>query len=131
LTLSLGQSFFTPPNAPGGRHLWVVVSDPAQSDKVAIVNLSTRLSRGADQLDPPCVIAASEHPALSKKSIVRCEHARLADGKVLEKAVNRRALSPTKFASETLVAKLHRALGASKQTPIEVKELLRGQGYLT
>ena len=128
MSLALGEAFFTPESGPVRRHLWIIVSDPQRAPKVVIANLSTK---PPEDPDPAAAsIAPREHPAISDVSIVRPEKARIADAKELERLLSQRVLSPTKPASPILVEKIQQALGTSKQTVLEIKELLRAQGYL-
>lgn len=130
MTLDLGQSFFTPESSYVPRHLWIVVSNP-QADQVVIVNFSSwPTPRAATDPDPPCDVQAAEHPDLSKDSYVRCDKARLVQPQDLERLLGSKTLSPAKQAPPALVTKLQRALGESKETPTEIKTLLRAQGYI-
>lgn len=128
MSLALGEAFFTPESGPVPRHLWVIVSDPQKNSRVVIANLSTKPPADPDPTIVP--VAPGEHPAISQESIIRPDEARIADAKSLESLLSKRSLSPTQPASPELVRKIQRALGTSKLTKLEIKELLRAQGYL-
>ncbi len=125
--MKLGQCFFTPETDTVPRHLCVVATDPDLNPQVAFVNFST--VPGPDNPMPlDAEIRAKEHPALVKPvSFVRCELARVCLAQDLDRLLAARQLSPTKPAPPDLLAKVRRALLASRHTPIEVKDLLRAQ----
>jgi hypothetical protein len=129
--LKLGQCFFTPETDTVPRHLCVVVTDPDLSPQVAFVNFSTVPGPDNPML-PDAVIRAKEHPSLLKPvSFVRCELARVSLAQDLDRLLTVRQLSPTKPAPPELLAKVRRALLASRHTPIEVKDLLKAQQPVT
>lgn len=125
--MKLGQCFFTPESDTVLKHLWIVATDPDLNPRVAIVNVST--VPGPDNPTPSdAQIRAREHPALVKPvSFVRCEMAKVWLAQDLDQLLQARQLSPTKPAPPDLLAKVRRALLASRHTPIEVKDLLRAQ----
>ena len=123
-----GDCFFTPETASVPRHLWIILSDP-MGGRVVIANFST--VAGPDNPMPgDCQIAPKEHQAISRPSFVRCEEARIADGEHLTRLLAARMLARTRPATVDLLAKVRRALAASRHTPLEVKELLRIQGLI-
>jgi len=125
----LGDCFFTPQKDDVPRHLWIVVSDPTRSDRVAFVNVST--TPGPENPPPAgAQIAAREHPAVSRPSVIRCDEARTATIAELETLFATRQLSGTKPASPELVKKAQLALGGSQHTALGVKALLEAQGFV-
>jgi hypothetical protein len=128
--LTLGDCFFTPETERVRRHLWIVVSDPAKDPLVVIVNVSTKPSPGLAPDDPTCGVAAGEHQAVSRDCYVRCDEARLIEPAKLEQLFQAGKLTATQAASSKLILKIHAALGASRETPLEVKAMLRFQGLI-
>jgi hypothetical protein len=123
--LNLGQCFFTPATHVS-RHLCIVATKPDQSGRVAFVNFSS--VPGPGPIPPDAEIRAREHPALTKPlSYVRCEMARVCLAQELDRLLAIRQLSATKPAPPALLAKVRRALLASRHTPLEVKALLDAQ----
>jgi hypothetical protein len=126
VSLAQGDAFFTPEAGSVLRHLWVVVSDPAPNPhRVVIANFSTLPS---PKPDPPEVRAAcdgGEHPSLGHESFIRCDLARVASVEDLERLLRARQLAATKPAPAPLIQKVRLALLASKNTILEVKEILR------
>ena len=129
--MTLGDCFFTPETGKVRRHLWIVVSDAAKDASVAIVNVSTKSNPVTSAGDRSCDIAAGEHRSISRESYLRCEEARLVEGAKLDHLVRAGKLTPTHAASADLVAKTQAALGESRETRLEVKTLLRVQGFIT
>lgn len=126
MRLTQGQSFFSHAESGVGRHLWVIVSDPAKDSRVAIVNLSTQPTPGTSSRQ----VAAGEHPSVTRPSCVRYELARLTPAQKVSEGLAKRVLSSTKSAPPALVKKLQALLGESDRTKNEVKELLRAQGLI-
>jgi hypothetical protein len=128
LTPALGDCFFTPQKDDVPRHLWIVVTDPTRSDRVAFVNVSTM--PGPENPAPAgAQVAAQEHPAISRPSVIRCDQARTATIAELNTLFGKRLLIGTKPAPSELVKKAQTALGASQHTPLAVKALLEAQGF--
>lgn len=124
--LRVGQGYFTPdrPDLKVGRHPWFVISDPAQP-QIVIANLSTFREEYADL---GCVLSAPEHSSLSRRSLLRCDEARLAEAAAIEGLISSHFLSETQDATPQLLAKLRGALCGSPHTPNNVKALMISQG---
>lgn len=120
-----GFAFFNR-EAPGvPRHLWLVLSDPAQdAERVVIANLSTK--PGPDH--PGCIMAPGEHPGISRPSFLRCEHARIVPEAHLEALAGRGLIAPTQPGSDALLNRLRAALMASPHAPVGAKAILARQG---
>lgn len=130
MSLTAGQSFFTPADSNVPRHLWVVVSDPARdADHVVIANVSTKAPPDLDPPEPPVTIGPREHPSVSQRSYFRCDEARISPAALLERLLEKRTLSPTKAAPSLLVQKMQAALLASRHTQLDIKGILRSQGW--
>jgi hypothetical protein len=122
--LNLGDSFFTPEEV--GRHLWIVVSRPDDQGRIVLVNLSSNPWRNSVQ---ECAVVRGEHPSVGE-SFVRCDHARLAAREGVSRLLASGHLSTTKPASPAFVERLQRVLGASPLASLEVKSVLRTQGFI-
>lgn len=120
-----GFAFFNC-EAPGvPRHLWLVLSDPAQdAERVVIANLSSK--PGPDR--PGCIVEPGEHPGISRPSYLRCEHARTVAAVQLEHLAGQGLIAPTQPAAAALLRRLRAALMASRHAPIEAAAILRHQG---
>jgi len=79
--VDIGDTFIA--DAPGtsiDSHLWMVISYPAKSHEVVIVNFTSY----REDKDQACVVEKSEHPYLKKQSIVNYPAAKLVAVKQLE-----------------------------------------------
>jgi hypothetical protein len=121
--VKIGRCFFTPDSVPGGRHLWIVVSDPAQSTHVAIVSFSTKPDRNSDA----CMVPAGSHRHLPEDSFVRCERARVEVHAALDKKLATRHLSETFDASDALVRTVQDILLACPLTVRGIQKLIADQ----
>jgi hypothetical protein len=128
--LTLGDCFFTPETETVRRHLWIVASDPFRDALVVIVNVSTKPSPGLPPDDRTCSVANGEHQAVSRDCFVRCDEAQLVESAKLEQLFRAGKLTTTHAASMNLVRKAQIALGRSRETALEVKEMLRAQGFI-
>ena len=119
-----GFAFFNR-EAPGvPRHLWLVLSDPAQdAERVVIANLSTKPGPDA----PGCRVMPGEHPGISRPSFLRCEHARIVPAAQLEALADQGLIAPTQPGSDALLRKLRAALTASLHAPQGAKAILERQ----
>lgn len=104
--MRVGLCFFTPQNVPGGRHLWIVVSDPTKSNYVAIVSFSTQRGQNSDG----CMVAARSHQHLGQDSFVRCEFARVEQHAMLDEKLAAGYLRETFDADAALVAGVQKIL---------------------
>lgn len=90
-----------------------------------VVNVSTK--RGLDV--PPCVIEPHEHPSISLRSYVRCEHATFAPIEALQAALAAQVISLSKLLAEPVLSRVQRALLESEHTTYELKGILDEQGF--
>jgi hypothetical protein len=70
-------------------------------------------------------VAAEEHPAISRPSVIRCDQARTATIAELNTLFGKRLLTGTKPAPPELVKKAQTALRASQHTPLAVRRFLK------
>ncbi len=71
--MNAGDTLLIPlPDTSLDSHLWMVISDPAQSDECVIVSFT---SWRADK-DQACVVDVGEHPYVSKKTCVNFRDAK-------------------------------------------------------
>lgn len=119
-----GFAFFNR-EAPGvPRHLWLVLSDPAQdAERVVIANLSTK--PGPDE--PGCQVMPGEHPGVSRPSYLRSEHARIVTAAQLERLSSEGLISPAHPGFDALLRRLQAALAASAHAPLGAKAILERQ----
>lgn len=124
MALQLGQTLFNAEATDVPRHLWIIASDPAMADRLVLVNLSTKPCGKP----PECVVDPAEHGALSRRSYLRCDRARLAQVSSLDVALKKGLFRPSGDVTPELLKKVQQALLASPLTPREVKALLSAQG---
>lgn len=77
--MKAGDAFYTPNSADGGRHLWLIVSDPAKTSIIVIANFSTDPHRSPTRTPADCGVKAGSHPKLKVESYVRCDRVRTWD----------------------------------------------------
>ena len=128
MSLARGDAFFTPETGSVLKHLWLVVSDPTPNPhQVVIANFSSHPGLKPDPPEVGATCQGGEHPALGRESFIRCDMARVASVEELERLLHTRTLDATRPATHALVQKVQRALLASKNTVLEVKEILRAR----
>ena len=79
--MNAGDTILIPlPSASVDSHLWMIISDPLQSDDVLIVNFTSWRS----DKDQACIVEPWEHAYLSKKSCVNFKDAKLCKASHLD-----------------------------------------------
>lgn len=92
--MNAGETFLFPPES---KHLWMIISDPAQ-DTVNV--LAVYFSTWESYKDQACIVQAGEHPFVTHKTIVAYEFARMESAATWEKlkadrlAIPRQPLPP-------------------------------------
>jgi hypothetical protein len=109
------------------RHLWVILSDPAQDDqKVVLVSITT-LEPHKDQA---CLIPRGSHPWVTHDSCVAYDFARmvkLADLFALKDSGKIQLQEPL---AATLLKKIQQSTAQSTRCPMRFAEVLIDQGLL-
>lgn len=125
--MHLGLGFFTPerPDLAVRRHLHFIISDPDESERVVVANLSTKPCPSGEELR----VEPHEHDKLSQPSYLRFDNVRVTDGRKLAQLINGNGFQVTTNAGATLLAKIQQAVCASRAVPIEAKDLLGEQGF--
>ena len=72
------------PDASVDSHMWMVISDPAQSDDVLIVNFT---SWRADK-DQACILDRGDHPYISRKTCINFKDAKVCKAENLDKLID-------------------------------------------
>ena len=118
--LHRGLCFFTTEAAPGGRHLYFLVTGP-HSGRIVMANISSvACLSGA-----VCVVNAGEHPGITHTSHLRFKEARAADAKKVLIALNSNVFRQTADAKAILITRLAEALLASDAVAGEVIDLIK------
>ena len=126
--MNLGDTFVNIAVGQFRSHLWAVVSHPDGANRVVIVNVSSDDDGLGDleTLKPP------ELPWLSHNSFIRTDMALLSPITAIQAALtsNPPAVTAKGPLAAATLTKLQRALGKSKHTALEIKRLLREQGFI-
>ena len=95
--MNAGDTYIVPlPDTSVDSHLWVIISDPSQSDAVLIVNFTSW--RG--DKDQACVLDKGDHPYISRRTCVNFRQAKVCAAAQLDelaragKMVHREPLRP-------------------------------------
>ena len=114
--------------APGTSydcHLWMVISDPAQSEDCLIVNFT---SWRADK-DQACVVEVGEHPYVKNKTCVNFRDAKLCKLTDLEALIATKHLEAHQPLSPGLLRKIRNAVPESRMR-MRYVQLLMDQGVV-
>lgn len=115
-----GLCFFTNEAAPGGRHLYFLVTGP-HAGRIVMANVSSVACFSGFV----CVVKAGEHAGITHTSHLRFKEARAADGKKVLLALNSNVFRQTADAKAILITKLAEALQASDAVAGEVIDLIK------
>lgn len=126
--MHIGQAFFNEERPGVPKHLWIVVSDPADaSGKVIIVNVS---SDPGPENDRTCTLRQGEHRTIVHISYVRYSEARIVAVTHLEAMLRSGQLSGTLDASPGLLEKVQAGFGSSPHVKADKRKILQDQGYI-
>jgi len=124
--MNAGDTLVIPePDTSYDSHLWMVISDPAQSDECLIVNFT---SWRADK-DQACVVEVGEHPYLTGKTCINFRDAKLCKLSDLEILISSRRLKAHAPLSPALLNKIRDAVPESRMR-WDCVQFLRDQGVV-
>ena len=104
----------------GGRHLHIILTNPAGSHSQVIMVNITSWRTGSDET---CIIWPEEHPFIKGQSVVFYQKASMVkESNIALIKRNGRALEPL---SDRLLTKICEGICKSDQTPTQVKEFYR------
>lgn len=84
MTLAVGEAFLCPEDWEGGRHLWILISDP-RSEYVLIVNVSSINGNPCD--DRTCELEPGDHRFIRARSCIRYDRCRQVPAAQLDRAL--------------------------------------------
>jgi len=121
-----GDTLIIPvPSASLDSHLWMVISDPSQSDRCLLVNLT---SWRADK-DQACVVNPGEHPFISKKSCVNYRDAKWCPTADLDALLASNRINKHDPLSPELLKRIRNSALDSRMT-MEHAQILSDQGLV-
>lgn len=94
------------PNTSIDSHLWVVVSDPSQSEDVLIVNFT---SWRADK-DQACVLNPGDHPYITNQTCVNYKDAKLCKASALDSLIQNGQMQSHAPMNKTVLKKIREAV---------------------
>lgn len=104
-------------------HLWIVISDPTPSNKVVIVNLTTKdLSS-----DNTCIIQHGDHPFIRHESVVAYHYARLICVDKLTEWKIKHYIKSWPSVKQLLLRKIQQGAVDSEYTPQKVQTIISKQ----
>lgn len=117
------------PDSSGGKHLWIIISDPTQDNKeVIVVNVTTFIN---GKKDPSCLLESSDHPDLSHQSCINYAESQIAKVTELEYYSQRseHVNKTTSIASEVLM-RIRQGAQKSIYIPYKIQQRLIEQGII-
>ncbi len=118
--MGIGDTFLL--SAPALRvHLFMILTNPDSHDRVVLTNFST--SRPSS--DKSCVVSPTEHPWLSRESIVSFQDARIRTIGELEAADKMGVLRHNSPLSGRLLSRIRHAALKSNRCPRKVKAAIQ------
>ncbi len=118
-----GSSFFLD---NGNRHLWAIISDPAQSNnEIVIVNFTTYRNTGYE--DMSCIVEGGKHPKIKTKSYIYYRRSEIVDLSQLELWYKTGDLKPQDCLSPDLLEKIRLGAKENPFLPLEVERVLSAQ----
>ena len=125
--LAAGDAFLCPEDWEGGRHLWIVISNPSAAEDVLIVNVSKLKGLACD--DRTCVLEADSHPRINVRSCIRYDRCKKVAVKALENVLGNegRFTRQAPVAGEVLL-RIQRASSTAPMIDPIFRALMRKQG---
>lgn len=127
MSIELGSTFVPKRARELDQHLFVVISDPDPSGRVAMVNLTSCKDR---HYDGSCLFENGDHPWVHEKTYVTYRDAKIVPSRQLEAHYQCGNIELRKNMAEGLLHRIWEGAKKSKFTPAEVKTLLESQGYI-
>ena len=109
-----------------GRHLWVVVSDPA-TDPAHVVIINMRTDRGIDR---SCILNAGDHPFVTHPTCMRYDMARIVSNPELEKHAASATITLHAPASKEVLDRIRQGAAMTAYIPFGCRQILIEQGLI-
>jgi hypothetical protein len=109
------------------RHLWVILSDPAQDDQNVVIVSITTLEPHKDQA---CLIPRGSHPWVTHDSCVAYDFARTVKQADLFALKDSGKIHLQEPLSEAILKKIQQAAADSTRCPMRCADILIDQGLL-
>ena len=123
----MGMTLLPPPTGP--HHLYVVISDPTQSqEEVVLVNIST--VKASLPTDSSCIIKPGEHSYVTATSYVVYAAAPVTTCWKIEQGARGGLLSYSTPMDDDILKRIQVGADRSLHTKQRVRELLRSQGLI-
>ena len=106
------------------RHLWIVVSDPAQDPNRALVVNLTSWSKDKDQ---SCVLERGEHPFLNRKTCVNYRESNITSLHKIQAALDAGWLRTGQNVSAKVLRSIRQGASVSTFIPFDNLQLLKDQ----
>jgi hypothetical protein len=122
-----GDTFITTDPAVYDKHLWIIVSDPAQDeDEIVILNLTT----AAKHHDKTCLLDVGDHPFIKRPSAVNYGKGYVVSQAILESRLLRKIIEHRQPISQAVLERIRRGAATSMFLPIGQYKILRAQGII-
>ena len=126
--MNAGDTFLiTEPGTSYDSHLWMVISDPSVDPHFVLVVNFTSWREDKDQ---SCIVEPSEHPYVKKRTIVNYAKAKHLPVVRLAKLIASGQIKAHTPLSETLLTRIRKGAGQSKQMELGHWQILAEQGLV-
>jgi hypothetical protein len=113
------------PDTSHDSHLWILISDPIQSDECVIVNLT---SWRADK-DQSCVLEHEDHPYIVHRTCVNFIEAKRIKISAIQAGIQKGKVVPHAPASSAMLDRILEAIPNSRM-PLGIAQFLADQGMI-
>ena len=124
MSLNAGDTFSLPIRMIWKEHLFVVVYDPSPEAEILIVNFTSIKPHS----DRTTILQTTDHPYISKETVVNYSDATIAPLVKLETAIDGGLGSTNKPVSPDLLKRIREGIFNSPLTKIKVKNFANVQG---
>lgn len=115
--VSIGDSFLLPKPGQQVEHLWIVIIVPhPRTHDVIMVNLTTIRSHS----DMTTILNPGDHPFVNRPSAIYYADARIADSRLLDRALNSGTATAHQVFNAALIAKIQSGINQSQFTPQKI-----------
>lgn len=119
--MNAGDTMLIPlPSTSVDSHLWMVISDPVQSDVCLLVNFAS----WRHDKDQACVLMAGEHPYVNKQTCVNYHDAKLCKTADLDQLILSGRMKAHIPLSQSLLIKIRAAVPESRITQAHAQMLV-------
>lgn len=108
------------------EHLWVIISEPAKSDKVLMVNFTSH----AHFKDQSCILDVGDHDFIKHKTCVNYSDPKIVTKKQLESLVQSGLLQNRKNVGMAILNRILDGAAATDRISFEAEEILVEQGII-